>query len=182
MMMVMSAVVIVFVMVVMPVMIMVVFVVVTAAGAAFIVMMPVVVIVMVVVIMVMMPMLVMILVVIVVVMTAAGAVLIMLMIVMMLLLHRLYLLHQLCFQIRRALDRLEHLFAVQLCQRRRDDSRLRIMLADQLTASFTFSAETTSVRLKIIVPACSNLVDKKFAEITDIHFALGSVHNSDCAV
>ena len=82
----------------------------------------------------------------------------------------------------RALDRGQHVLAVELIERRCYDRRLRIVLTDQshrfldlLIGSLVRAAQDDR-------PCVCDLVDEELAEVLDIHLGLGGIHDSDRAV
>ena len=81
-----------------------------------------------------------------------------------------------------ALDRLEDLRAVKLCDGRRDDRRFLVVLTKDLNA-------LRDLRIIYLVGPCEDdgprifdLVDEELAEILDVELALGGVHYCDRAV
>ena len=78
-----------------------------------------------------------------------------------------------------AFDCLENLLAVKLCQRRRDDGCLLIVLTDQCDRFVNFllgylirSGEEYGSRIL-------NLIDKELSEVLEIHSGLRGIHDSN---
>ncbi len=90
-------------------------------------------------------------------------------------------LHHLTQRIR-ALDGLQNSFAVQQLQRRGDDCRLTIVLADQAYTFLQLPAIYLIGSAQKNCPCIFNLVQEKFPEILHIHLCLGSIHHCHCTV
>ena len=78
-----------------------------------------------------------------------------------------------------AFDCLENLLAVKLCQRRRDDGCLLIVLTDQCDRFVNFLLGYLIRSGKEYGSRILNLIDKELSEVLEIHSGLRGIHDSN---
>ena len=95
---------------------------------------------------------------------------------------RQHLLHQLLLQIGAVLDGLQDFLSVQLGDGRCDQRGSAVVLPDQIHGLLHLLRAGDIRSAQDNRPRMLDLVNEKFSEILDVHFALGSVHHRNSAV